>query len=301
MKASTLQKKKYFQGEVRQGLSPDRIIMINGEIDKTDPELICKICSGLVVGPNKCSKCKDIFCQACISDYLCKYNKCPNKCIGMTLLDVDDPFKIKLDKIIISCPTCQENVSLFKYPEHLNITHQKKCFNCDSVNYKSTNKKIQFLTYLELEKKSDPNIYKFCNIPKEIKSKLFFQIMIKTDKYKGFIASTNDGWLEFTRYRPAASFFSFRFENSEQFLQMFDKRKNKWCTISPSYQKGVGIFEVGYGGIKVDPFKHQIISSQGLTKGYPLTLRVTDFFFFFYEPSDLYQICSIDCLFFSEE
>lgn len=301
MRSSTLQRKKCFQGEVRQGLSPDRIIMVNGEIDLTDPELNCKLCTGLVIAPNRCSTCKDIFCQTCISDYVCKYNICPNKCSNITLLDVDDSFKIKLDKIIISCPTCQENISLFKYPEHLTIVHQKKCFNCNSVNYKSTNKKIKFLAYLELEKKNDPSIYKFCNIAKEITSKLFFQIMIKSGNYNGFITSTNDGWLEFTRYRPSASFFSFKFENGEQFLQIFDKNQNKWCTISPSYRKGVGIFEMGYTGIRIDPFKHQMISSQGLTKGYPLTLRMTDFYFFFYEPSDLYQICSINCLFFNEE
>ena len=123
---SSLKRANCFIDEMRDAVSPNSIILTKSEIQKDDIDLICPICKGLLVGPNRYSICKQLFCQRCINSYLCKYGTCPNKCTKITLIDIEEDMKEKLDSIIIHCDICEENISLLKYATHIQITHQKK-------------------------------------------------------------------------------------------------------------------------------------------------------------------------------
>ena len=111
------------------------------------------------------------------------------------------------------------------------------------------------------------------------------------------MASDSDGWMLFTRYRPNGDYFSLKFDSGEKLIQIYDKRREKWVCLGPHYNKGIGIYDINYGSIHIDPYSHEMISTSGRTEGMPLTLRMTDFYFFFYRPTDLYQFCAIELIY----
>lgn len=273
-------------------LTADCILMTSVDFHNNDSELFCHLCKNLLISPKKCSNCNYYFCEYCF-DSQNNAHECKNK----TMIEIEDRIKLKLDKVIILCPTCQERISLFNYPSHCRIIHKKKCFNCDSVNPKSKNKKIFFLDYLTKKKQIISQCYKKENIPKQISNKLCFQIFVKSGNYRGFMASDSDGWMLFTRYRPNGDYFSLKFDSGEKLIQIYDKRREKWVCLGPHYNKGIGIYDINYGSIHIDPYSHEMISTSGRTEGMPLTLRMTDFYFFFYRPTDLYQFCAIELIY----
>ena len=293
---NSLKRTNCFIDEMKDAVSPSSIILSKTEIQNDDIDLICPICKGLLVSPNRCSICKKLFCQRCINSYICKYGTCPNKCTKITLIDIEEDLKAKLDSIIIHCDICEENISLFKYATHIQITHQKKCFNCGSITSKS-NKKIKYLKYLKMKKLETKPSFHISNIPKEISCKLCFQIFVTVGNYRGFMALDDKGWLYLTKYRPSADYFSFKFDKGQQFIQIYSRKKSKWTYIGASYDSGIGIYEIGFGSIEIDPDKHEMRSMSGRTKELPLTLKMSNYYFFFYHPNDLYQACSVECLF----
>ena len=136
-------------------LTAECILMTSVDFHINDAELFCHLCKNLLISPKKCSICNFYFCEFCF-DNENKLHECKNN----KMIEIEDRIKLKLDKVIIICPTCQERISLFNYPSHCRIIHRKKCFNCDSVNPKSKNKKIYFLDYLSKKNKSSLNAIK---------------------------------------------------------------------------------------------------------------------------------------------
>jgi hypothetical protein len=66
----------------------------------------CKLCLGVLIDPHDCNCCNQTFCLNCISDYMNKYKKCPNKFDNG---EIDENAEINLDNLK---PTNQ-NISTF--------------------------------------------------------------------------------------------------------------------------------------------------------------------------------------------
>lgn len=282
--------------KIQQQLSLKNIVF--NPLEKDDQEIICCICKGLAVGPVSCRNCHIIFCLDCITEYISMNCKCP-QCPISKFEDISEDIRLKFEKVKVICPTCQEIVSLLKYPKHTQ-DHHKKCFNCGHIlsETEDINKiKVRLLSHLKNKNDSLIETYKMKNITDtNILKKLFFLLYIETKRYNGYI-SVNNEWLRFTKYRPNAAFFTFSFENKEKFLQVYDHNTKKWRFIGIHSLKGVGIYDSGYGPIEYIMEDKKLISNHGITSKLPLTLRLSDEYFFFWEPSDLYEECTVECIF----
>ena len=267
-------------------------------LEKDDHDIICCICKGLLVGPVSCINCHNLFCHECITEYITMNSKCP-QCSFSKFEDIPENIKSKCEQVKVFCPTCQEIVSLLNYSKHTQ-DHYKKCFNCGHICTESedANKiKVRFLSHLKSKNDSLIESYKMENITDEnILKKLFFLLYVETKRYNGYI-SVHNGWLKFTKYRPNAAFFTFSFENKEKFLQVYDHKTKRWRFIGIHYLNGVGIYDSGYGAIEYNAQYKQMISDHGITSKCPLTLRLSDEYFFFCKPNDLYEECTVECIF----
>ena len=43
-------------------------------------DVICPICSNLIINPMMCMRCQNVYCKKCIEAWNKKDNKCPNRC-----------------------------------------------------------------------------------------------------------------------------------------------------------------------------------------------------------------------------
>jgi len=97
-----------------------------------EKELTCIICGGILVDPILCSECENPFCSDCINEWIKKNNQCVMKCKA--------PFKSKaiqrmtrniMDKVLIACKICNEEISLNNYPKHYkNCELDNKIIDC---------------------------------------------------------------------------------------------------------------------------------------------------------------------------
>lgn len=253
--------------------------------------LDCNICLGLLNDPIMCEQCQTPFCKTCITIWRSKNNKCPFGCTVISFVPITRSLKAVMDGLIIKCISCGNITSLYKYPEHKQQCFKLSCFNCGSVVSKKS---------LNIKEDESNRFVKFSYEPNaEMGGHVCFQIYIWTDKYTGFICSSKKGWMKLTRKRSTASMFSFYFNNMNMHFQIF--YNSKWVDIQPHYDCGVGVFNVfSPESINYDFVKQKLISNSGRTLGYPLTLRKTDFYFYFFAPSELYIECNAKLVYCNE-
>lgn len=267
--------------------------------------LNCPICSNLLNDPLKCETCQNRFCKQCIEKWLERNNKCPMRCPKVSFVPVDRTLKELMEIVIILCP-CGAKTSLLNFPQHRTQCFTVNCFNCQEKTQvqnlkikmaqckEAKNNEIAGTPGKDLEEKSTFKLY----IPPEVRKLIAFQLFITTKRYRGFIGS-NDEYthLYMTTYRPNGLFFSFFIYDNEKYLKVYVPR-NGWYFVEPHYDRGVLISgRKPNGSINLDIFKETIISNSGRTQGVPLAVRITDFKFYFYTKSELYQPCNARCLF----
>lgn len=90
--------------------------------------LICSICTGLVVNPVECFKCGKHFCDFCLKESTMKNKQCPNKCaLPYIFRPAQILMKNIMEKILLKCSICSNNTTLNKF-----VTHIKECEEKDS-------------------------------------------------------------------------------------------------------------------------------------------------------------------------
>lgn len=267
--------------------------------------LNCLICSNLLSDPLKCETCQNRFCKNCIEKWLERNNKCPMRCPKVSFVSVDRTLKELMEIVIILCP-CGTKTTLLNFPQHRAQCFTVNCFNCqekttfqnlkvkkDHCKEEKSNE-IAGTPGKNLEKNSTLKLI----IPPEVKKLVAFQLFIMTKRYRGFITSNDDHThLYLTTYRPNGLFFSLYISENKKYLKVYVPKKG-WYFVEPHYDKGVLIKGRNpRDSINLDIYKETIISNSGRTKGVPLALRVTDFKFYFYNKSELYQPCNARCVF----
>ena len=105
-------------------------------------EIICEICSGILINPKQCQSCESIFCENCIKEWNKKNNSCPKRCSNFIIKEPSKIIKRLLDKLKIECNYCKKDFNyetfLFKhYPECYKENELVKCPFCPDCKIKN--------------------------------------------------------------------------------------------------------------------------------------------------------------------
>ena len=92
-------------------------------------EITCIICCGILNNPIMCESCETHYCQACIEKWKKADRGCPKKCPKpIVLKKMVRSFRNLIDKVMLRCKACKENISLLNYPEHIKPCTEKNSF-----------------------------------------------------------------------------------------------------------------------------------------------------------------------------
>ena len=182
------------------------------------------------------------------------------------------------------------------------------CFNCkESVQLK--NVRVQSLHSIEeinnkvLGTPGQDHLPPLSiQIPDDVKNVFAFQLFIITQRHKGFIGADPDySNLYMTHCRQDALFFAIVFQEGKKYLKCFVPQKG-WYFVEPHYDLGVLIRgRKPSDSIDLDIFNNTMISTSGRTNGTSLAMRLTDFRLYFYTKSELYQPCTVKCIYAMED
>lgn len=244
--------------------------------------LLCSICLGLLNDPIMCETCQNSFCRKCLDDWEKKHLSCPFKCEEKKFVPISRSLRTLLDGLIIKCDCgCGQKISLLKFPQHREQNKKIECFNCGTkmlrrdLKIPISKNEIKKSELLKITSKLDPSMLKDFN------SKISFLIYVEANNIKGFI-TVKDNKLYLTKYKPEANHFSVCFYNQKKYLQCFLFNQG-WRFVEPHYDRGVLVSSSKPSdSIDFDFEKGTITSNSGRTKGSPLTIRVWDYCFYFY-------------------
>ena len=130
-------------------IDPD--LVINPETFKLiEQNVICPICSGVLISPIQCLGCENCFCQACIEDWKKRQggNDCPFKCNNPTFKN-SRMIKNILSNVKFKCKNgCKQEIPYLELENH----YKEKCRN-NKTDYKQ--KYFEYKNkYLDLLKKN---------------------------------------------------------------------------------------------------------------------------------------------------
>lgn len=132
-------------------------------------EFTCVICTNIVVNPEVCKTCQNLFCKKCINEAIKVNRKCPYKCSYYTPVEIPKSTKNILNKLNLKCPNsnigCPETILYENISNHLkNCTFLKyKCEFCDfngtlsKCKEHSKNCQFSLITCLKCEDKIKKN------------------------------------------------------------------------------------------------------------------------------------------------
>lgn len=265
-------------------ISEDLIDNIDYYKQLSESEMLsCPICLGLLNDPVMCDSCQNTFCKKCIEDWEKKHVCCPFKCQINKFVPINRSLKTILDGLIIKCDCgCNQKISLLKFPQHREQNKKIECFNCGSkilkanLKYPISKKDITRNDMLKITTNLDNRMLQIFN------QKISFLIYVEANNIKGFM-SCNDSKLYLTRFKLKANYFSVYYYKSKKYLQIFTQDKG-WLFVEPHYDRGILVKgNKPSDSIDFDFDKGTIVSNSGRTKGYPLTIRIWDYCFFFYD------------------
>ena len=98
-------------------------------------DIICPICTNILIEPQMCMNCQNTYCKRCIEDWSKKNNQCPNRCENPNYkrsLEKNNT----LSKLKFKCQKCGEEISYNNIESHLTncspeINIEKKTTNND--------------------------------------------------------------------------------------------------------------------------------------------------------------------------
>jgi hypothetical protein len=103
--------------------SIDESLIKNMAIYETVKDLVhCAICSCILIDPQQCVTCDNVFCKVCITDWHKKSKTCPMKCSNFSFKDSRITRNV-LSRLIFKCPLkCSKDVGYDDY-----FTHEDGC------------------------------------------------------------------------------------------------------------------------------------------------------------------------------
>lgn len=132
--------------------------VVNNEIYSTFKEdVICPICTNILIEPQMCMSCQNVYCKKCIDDWSKKNDKCPNRCENTNYQRSLEKKNI-LSKLKFNCIKCKEEIKYDEMEKHLN--------NCDPDKSSGTNNAIHKKKLKRIKKEDILKYNKSGNIPR---------------------------------------------------------------------------------------------------------------------------------------
>lgn len=92
--------------------------VIKDEIYQTlENSVNCPICTDIIIEPTMCMSCQNVYCQACINDWLQKSKTCPNRCKN-TNFNKSLSISELLSKLKFICSKCDEVINYNDMTKH---------------------------------------------------------------------------------------------------------------------------------------------------------------------------------------
>ena len=125
-------------------ITTERVVVGEGEnariSDSIHSDIVCPICSNVLIAPQDCITCDTSFCQACMEDYMARQGadpSCPLGCPHFKLKMAHKKVRQLLADLRIRCifwPLCQETLPYAKLMVHereLCVHNRVKCGKCE--------------------------------------------------------------------------------------------------------------------------------------------------------------------------
>ncbi len=108
----------------------ESLVVDKNYYDKIKDEVTCLICCGLVNNPMMCDNCETHYCLQCIENWKkANGDSCPKQCPApINVKKIIRSFKNLIDKILLKCKVCKENISLTYYPDHIKPCTEKNSY-----------------------------------------------------------------------------------------------------------------------------------------------------------------------------
>lgn len=81
-------------------------------------DLLCTMCSCILIKPKQCKKCEMCFCEECINSWVSKKNSCPQRCQDFKIDNANQIIRNMLDSMKFKCTKCFEIFSYVRIIDH---------------------------------------------------------------------------------------------------------------------------------------------------------------------------------------
>ena len=83
----------------------EETIIQNEIYDAFQDDIICPICRNILIKPQMCNNCQNVYCRKCIEEWSKRNNKCPNRCDNPNYKRSIEKAKT-LSKLKFKCKKC---------------------------------------------------------------------------------------------------------------------------------------------------------------------------------------------------
>ena len=111
-------------------------------------DIICPICRNILIKPQMCNNCQNVYCRKCIEEWSKRNNKCPNRCDNSNYTRSLGNEKI-LSILKFQCQKCERQFLYDEIKKHVYECKQDKNIKENKDNKK---KKMKRLEKEEIEK-----------------------------------------------------------------------------------------------------------------------------------------------------
>ena len=126
----------------------EETIVKNEIYDAFKDDINCPICRDILIEPQMCMNCQNVYCRKCIEEWSKRNNKCPNRCDNPNYKRSLEKAKT-LSKLKFRCQKCGTRSSYDEIKIHVDTC--KQCKN-KTKNKDIKEKKIKMLKKEEIEK-----------------------------------------------------------------------------------------------------------------------------------------------------
>ena len=88
-------------------------------------EIICPLCLNILIEPQMCMNCQNVYCKKCADEWSKKNEKCPNRCENPNYKKSLEKSKT-LSKLKFKCNKCGGLISYEEMPKHIEICGPEK-------------------------------------------------------------------------------------------------------------------------------------------------------------------------------
>jgi hypothetical protein len=120
----------------------EETIVKNEIYDAFKDDIICPKCSKIIIEPQMCNNCQNVYCRKCIEEWSKNNNKCPNRCDNPNYKKSLENAKT-LSKLKFKCKKCGTQFLYDEIKKHADECKQDKNIEENIDNNKRRIKKIE--------------------------------------------------------------------------------------------------------------------------------------------------------------